>query len=500
MPVMQPRADPVEFLELMDGPNGVKVKGILDSGAAKTIGNVRYHKRFCSMLHPVHSNLSFQLENYEPIPIALIGDVEIRVKVDDDEPVYLGRVRIFMVDDESSFSELYIGKETLFDVGALPEQSLRKMPSWQRNLLAPYSMARRDNHLKDIKFNLKHMDISKFCDVDSDLIQSILKGNIYFLNKRKEKLALNTSDINFIAKEIDLTSSGDTVPMDEAASILQLPSDAPVQLGSPYSGMMGEDVPSITYFGGDGPNLEAKEEQEQMKSYLEKHLKESEVITEAERTGKVSRLTPVPCHLVHNAPPGIFVKPRPIGQKEEIWLKNRIDELIEAKILKRVSDPVYSVPIHIVPKKSDDSAKQFRLVVDMRRIDDFTIRTSLNLPFLEQQLQRTSRARYFACLDVMSGFDYLPIEEESKKFFNMATPWGASYEFQGTVQGWKNSPLYFQNRVFREVLEPLGYMEPDRLSCGMIQWVDDVLLYAKNLSDLNKMLAEVLSSFEKRAD
>eukprot|EP00924_Labyrinthula_sp_SR-Ha-C_P014577 augustus_masked-scaffold_34-processed-gene-1.18-mRNA-1 protein AED:1.00 eAED:1.00 QI:0/0/0/0/1/1/2/0/453 len=147
MPVMQPRADPVEFLELMDGPNWLKVKGILDSGAAKTIENVRHHKRFCCMLHPVQSNLSVQLAKYEPIPIALIGDAEIRVKIDDDEPVYLGRVRIFMVDDESSFSELYIGKETLFDVGALPEQSLRKMPSWQRNLLAPNSMARRDNHL-----------------------------------------------------------------------------------------------------------------------------------------------------------------------------------------------------------------------------------------------------------------------------------------------------------------------------------------------------------------
>eukprot|EP00924_Labyrinthula_sp_SR-Ha-C_P016346 augustus_masked-scaffold_6-processed-gene-0.8-mRNA-1 protein AED:0.41 eAED:0.42 QI:0/0/0/0.5/1/1/2/0/484 len=476
---MQLRADPVEFLELMDGPNWVKIKGILDSGAAKTIENVRHHKRFCCMLHPVQSNLSVQLAKYEPIPIALIGDAEIRVKIDGDEPVYLGRVRIFMLDDESSFSELYIGKETLFDVGALPKHSLRKMPSWQRNLLAPYSMARRDNHPRqqDIKFNLKHMDISKFYDADSDLIQSILKGNIYYSKKQKEKLALNTSDINFVTKEIDFTSSGDTVPMDEAASILQLPSDAPVQLSSPYSGMMREDLPSITYFGGDGPNLEVREEQEQMKSYLEKRLKESELITETERkmvldtclthissfgvhqgTGKVSRLTPVPCHLVPNTLPGIFVKPRPIGQKEEIWLKNMIDELIEAKILKRVSDPVYSVPIHIVPKKSDDPAKQFRLVVDMRRINDFTIRTSLNLPFLEQQLWRTSRARYFACLDVMSGFDYLPIEEESKKFFNMATPWGASYEFQGTVQGWKNSPLYFQNRVFREVLEPLGYM------------------------------------------
>eukprot|EP00924_Labyrinthula_sp_SR-Ha-C_P009250 augustus_masked-scaffold_2-processed-gene-17.48-mRNA-1 protein AED:1.00 eAED:1.00 QI:0/0/0/0/1/1/3/0/523 len=216
MPVMQPRADPVEFLELMDGPNWLKVKGILDSGAAKTIENVRHHNRFCCMLHPVQSNLSVQLAKYEPIPIALIGDAEIRVKIDDDEPVYLGRV-----------------------------------------------------------------------------------------------------------------------------------------------GIMREDVPSITFFGGDGPNLQVKKQQEQIRSYLEKQLKESKVITEAERqmlldtslthissfghhqgARKVSQLTPVTCHLVPSAPPGIFLKPRPIGQKEEIWLKNRIDELMEARILKRLSDPV----------------------------------------------------------------------------------------------------------------------------------------------------------------
>eukprot|EP00924_Labyrinthula_sp_SR-Ha-C_P002510 augustus_masked-scaffold_16-processed-gene-6.8-mRNA-1 protein AED:1.00 eAED:1.00 QI:0/0/0/0/1/1/3/0/330 len=174
-------------------------------------------------------------------------------------------------------------------------------------------------------------------------------------------------------------------------------------------------------------------------------------------------------HLISEAPPGLNVNPRPVEEIEEKWLKMGLIQLQDAGIIRRSMDPVFSAPIHFVPKKSDDERKNFRLVLDMRQISDRTIRTALQLPHLEQQLQRSREARYYGALDQMSGFDYLPIHSASRKYFNLITPWGAAYEFQGTVQGWENSPMLFQDRIYREVLEKAGYMEPDAIKRELIQ-------------------------------
>eukprot|EP00924_Labyrinthula_sp_SR-Ha-C_P003638 snap_masked-scaffold_3-processed-gene-1.14-mRNA-1 protein AED:1.00 eAED:1.00 QI:0/0/0/0/1/1/2/0/1179 len=305
--------------------------------------------------------------------------------------------------------------------------------------------------------------------------------------------------------------------MEKAADLLDLPSKHPIRLVNPYEDVDDKTFPQASYFGGDGKDLPIDVERAKIKKIIPESISKVQFINKSQKeklksmcinniaafgltqgTGQVSDLTPVPCHLAPDAPPGISVKPRPVGQKEETWLKNRIEELVAANILKRVEDSIYSVPIHIVPKKSEDPNKQYRLVVDMRRVNDFTIRTSLQPPHLEQQLQRTRHAIYYGAVDIMSGFDYLPIREDAKRFFNMATPWGAAYQFQGTVQGWKNSPLYFQDRIFREILEGSGFMEPDSISRGLVQWVDDVLLYSRDFDAYVDMMDKVLKRFIKK--
>eukprot|EP00924_Labyrinthula_sp_SR-Ha-C_P003640 augustus_masked-scaffold_3-processed-gene-1.52-mRNA-1 protein AED:1.00 eAED:1.00 QI:0/-1/0/0/-1/1/1/0/456 len=131
----QPKADPVEFVEVFGRGEWHTVKGVLDSGAGQTIGSIKSHERFCSMIFPPYSNLQVKLANNTPIPVVKVGDITVRVRVHHAEPVHLGKMRIFMVDDPN-FETIYIGRDTLFKIGAMPEQVLVKMAPWQRNLLA----------------------------------------------------------------------------------------------------------------------------------------------------------------------------------------------------------------------------------------------------------------------------------------------------------------------------------------------------------------------------
>eukprot|EP00924_Labyrinthula_sp_SR-Ha-C_P000685 augustus_masked-scaffold_7-processed-gene-0.45-mRNA-1 protein AED:1.00 eAED:1.00 QI:0/0/0/0/1/1/6/0/651 len=259
------------------------------------------------------------------------------------------------------------------------------------------------------------------------------------------------------------TPSEERYNIEKGARTLQLPSDKPVILTGIDIELTSDQLPETKYFRGDGPNLEKEVERRKIIKIFKEKLNNTEFLTKNEKakilrvvtanidafgllqgTGQMSALSPVHMHLIPGAPPGLNVKPSPVGEIEEKWLKMRLIELEDTGIIKRSMDPVFSAPIHVVPKKSDDERKKFRLVVDMRQINDLTIRTALQLPHLEQQLQRSREARYYGAPDLMR------------------------------------------------------YVEPDAIKKGLMQWVDDVLLYAIEVEEYLEMLDEVLKAFIKK--
>src|SRR5690606_26591057 len=108
----------------------------------------------------------------------------------------------------------------------------------------------------------------------------------------------------------------------------------------------------------------------------------------------------------------------------------------------------YGSQAFMVPKGDD-----FRMVIDMRALNRITRKTPLIMPNLEQQVSFPKGARYLASLDILSGFDYLPVEESSRQYFTLITYFGA-FEMCGSPQGWVNTPQLFQNRMVEELLIP----------------------------------------------
>ena len=210
-----------------------------------------------------------------------------------------------------------------------------------------------------------------------------------------------------------------------------------------------------------------------------------------ESKGRMSLLSPIRCTLKKDAPDGLMVRNRTIGEKKEKWLQNKVDEMCEGFILKPVAHALYASQVFVVPKKGP---AQFRMVVDMRPLNRITVRTQLQLPLLEQQFKKIRGARLFCTLDVKSGYDYLPTEDSSKKYFNLIMPWGAAYEMQGAPQGWINSPMYFQDRMVRELMMPTGYYLAK--TNGILQWIDDTLIYAEDEEMMFKILEAVLKQLQ----
>ena len=123
-----------------------------------------------------------------------------------------------------------------------------------------------------------------------------------------------------------------------------------------------------------------------------------------------SKLTPVRCELVPGHAP-ISANPRPLASEKLEFTRTWVDELIKVGLLEIEPHPTYSSNIFVVPKKGK---KRFRVVIDLRPLNNITVKTTATMPHLESQLRNTKGSRWFGGIDLLSGFDYLPIEASSQ--------------------------------------------------------------------------------------
>lgn len=116
----------------------------------------------------------------------------------------------------------------------------------------------------------------------------------------------------------------------------------------------------------------------------------------------------------------------PESQKEEI--RRQVNKLIDDKIVEpAVSE--YNSPLLLVPKKSlpGSATKRWRLVIDYRQINKKLLSDKFPLPRIDDILDQLGRARYFSCLDLMSGFHQIELDENSRNATSFSTSNGAQF-------------------------------------------------------------------------
>lgn len=147
---------------------------------------------------------------------------------------------------------------------------------------------------------------------------------------------------------------------------------------------------------------------------------------------------------------------------------------IKSQIQKMISDDIiepsvshFNSPILLVPKKSEDNSKKWRLVVDFRQLNKKILADKFPLPRIDSILDQLGRAKYFTTLDLMSGFHQIPLVEEARKYTAFSSPDG-HFQFKRLPFGLNISPNSFQ----RMMNIALAGLTPE---CAFV-YIDDIVV------------------------
>ena len=166
----------------------------------------------------------------------------------------------------------------------------------------------------------------------------------------------------------------------------------------------------------------------------------------------------------------------PTKRKE---LKEKISKL-QQKDLIAPTHSEWAAPTILVPKKDGS----YRLVVDYRKLNSQTVKTSWPLPRISDILLNLEGSCFFSSLDLCSGFHQMEIEEEDQHLTAFITPFGL-YKWKRMPMGLCNAPGAFQ-RLMEIVLSGLTYEL-------VLVYLDDIIVYGRNFEEHLERLRIVLN-------
>ena len=149
----------------------------------------------------------------------------------------------------------------------------------------------------------------------------------------------------------------------------------------------------------------------------------------------------------------------------------------------------WAAQLVIVPKRNDKGeVTGWRICGDYRNLNDVTKADAEPLPLMQMAYDQLAGMRYFSKLDLLKGFNQIPVEQKSRECMAVSTPVGL---YQPTVMpfGVKNAPGSFQ-REMRRVLS-------GRLNKGVFVFIDDIIIWSRTEEEHLQLIDWVLTQLEK---
>lgn len=162
---------------------------------------------------------------------------------------------------------------------------------------------------------------------------------------------------------------------------------------------------------------------------------------------------------------------------EELELQRYISLALEKGLI-RPSRSAAASPVLFVKKPNG----KLRFCVDYRGINRVIHANRAPLPIIKEILEKASTGRIFTKLDLKSAFNLIRIKPGHEWLTAFRTKYGL-FEYLVVPFGGKNAPATFQgfiNQIFCDLI--------DR---GLLAYIDDLLIYAKDQADHDVILLEV---------
>lgn len=156
------------------------------------------------------------------------------------------------------------------------------------------------------------------------------------------------------------------------------------------------------------------------------------------------------------------------GQKEEI--NKQVNKLLENNLIEPSLSP-YNSPIILVPKKSTNNEKKWRLCIDYRKVNAKLVPDKFPLPRIDVILDGLGNAKYFSTLDLFAGFHQIPLEKSSREITSFSTENGI-YQWKVLPFGLNIAP----NSFCRMMAIAFSGLKPEQ--CFL--YVDDIIVLGKN--------------------
>lgn len=184
----------------------------------------------------------------------------------------------------------------------------------------------------------------------------------------------------------------------------------------------------------------------------------------------------------------INIRPYRLPESQKIIIEGHVNEMLQNDIIQHSSSP-WNSPLLVVPKKPDQHGnKQWRVVVDYRKLNNVTIGDAFPLPNITEILEQTGYSRYFSTLDLASGYHQITMDPVDCEKTAFSTPNG-HYEFKKMPFGLKGAPATFV-RAMTKILTGL-----QNTKC--LVYLDDIIIFGRNLQDHNNKLTEVFKCLRK---
>ena len=165
-------------------------------------------------------------------------------------------------------------------------------------------------------------------------------------------------------------------------------------------------------------------------------------------------------------------------------LKTELVKMEQLKVIEKIDEPTEFVNSLVIVRKPNGS---LRICLDPQYLNSNILREHYYLPTFAEIASRMNGAKVFSILDANKAFWQIKLTEDSSKLTTFNTPFGR-YCFLRLPYGISSAPEVF-HRSFNEIF---GNIE------GVEIFIDDLLIWGKDVEEHNLRLNKVLEKARKR--